>query len=148
MARPDVHIAGTDLDYEQAVQALERHGAEVRGEHGRCLAQELPPRGVTYSVRHLGYLQCLADAADRGCAGAATERKQLTLDPLVSPEVILGSEPLDERSEDCAVGPIQPGPGLGAAQHQRRFSPLIAEAAARCGGAVCAHHARGLEIVG
>jgi hypothetical protein len=51
----DVHIAGTDLDHEQAVQALERHGAvhveEVRDEHGRCLgAQELPPRGVTCAV--------------------------------------------------------------------------------------------------
>jgi hypothetical protein len=94
------------------------------------------------------------------------EFQQLTLDPLVSPAVVLGGEPLDERGdlgagrrpsclvragpfsgdqtavpsqdsaggdqpvhpepcrekpdqrgEDRAVGPVEPGPGMGAAQH-------------------------------
>jgi hypothetical protein len=94
------------------------------------------------------------------------ELEQLALDPLVSPAVVLGGEPLDQdgdlgadrrpsravrvgpllsdqatvppqdgargdqpvrpqpsgqmpdqRGEDRSVGPVQPGPGLGAAQH-------------------------------
>ena len=94
------------------------------------------------------------------------ELEQLALDPLVSPAVILGGEPLDQRGdlgadrrpshpvrvgplagdqaavpsqdgaggdqpvhpqpcrqeadqggEDGAVGPVQPGPGISAAQH-------------------------------
>ena len=47
----DVHVAGADLDDEQAVQALQRqravHVEEIGGEHGRGLgAQELPPGRV------------------------------------------------------------------------------------------------------
>jgi len=112
-----------------------------------------------------GDLQRLEDPADRGCADLVAELEQLALDPLVSPAVVLGGEPLDERGdlgadgrpscpvgagplagdqaavpaqdgtwgdqpvrsqlcrqepdqrgEECAVGPVEPGPRLGAAQ--------------------------------
>jgi hypothetical protein len=52
------------------------------------------------------------------------ELKQLALDPLVAPAVVLGGEPLDERGDlgadrrpsRRAVCPVEPGPGVGAAQ--------------------------------
>jgi hypothetical protein len=113
-----------------------------------------------------GDIQGLQDPADGGCADPVTQLEQLALDPLVSPAVVLGGEPSDERGdlgadrrpsrpvrigplpgdkatvpaqdgaggnqpvhprprrqepdergEDRAVGPVQPGPGIGAAQH-------------------------------
>jgi len=111
-------------------------------------------------------LQGLENPADRGCADPVAELKQLTLDSLVSPAVVLGREPLDqrgdlgadrrpprwvrvsplagdqatvppqdgargdqpvhpqlrrqepdERGEDRSAGPVEPGPGVDAAQH-------------------------------
>ena len=51
----DVHVAGADLDHEEAVQAPQGHGAvyveEVGCEHGRGLGmQELPPGRVRVPV--------------------------------------------------------------------------------------------------
>src|SRR5262249_30137923 len=42
-------------------------------------------------------LQRLEDPADRRRANPVADLEQLTLDPLVSPAVVLGGEPLDER---------------------------------------------------
>ena len=71
---------------------------EVRGEHCRRLrVQELPPGRVGVPLRCQGYLQVLEDPADRGGADPVTEFQQFALDPLVSPAVVLGGEPFDER---------------------------------------------------
>ena len=58
------------------------------------------------SVRRLGagHLQGLEDPADGGCADPVAELEQLALDPLVSPAVIFGGEPLDERGDLGADG--------------------------------------------
>jgi hypothetical protein len=121
------------------------------------------------SVRRCGAggdLQGFENPADRGCADPVAEFQQLALDPLVSPAVVLGGEPFDQRGdlgadrrpsrsvrvsplagdeaavpaqdgaggdqpvhpqlcwqepdqrgEDCAVCPVEPGRGIGAAQH-------------------------------
>jgi hypothetical protein len=66
----DVHVAGADLNHEEAVQAVEGHRAvhveEVGGQHCRGLgAQELPPRRVGVPLRRRGDLQCFEDPADR-----------------------------------------------------------------------------------
>ena len=167
----DVHVTRADLYDEQAVQALQGHRAvhveEVGGEHRRCLSvQELPPGRVGAPLRCRRDLQGLEDPADGGCADPVAEFQQLALDPLVSPAVILGGEPLDQRGdlgadrrpsrpvrvgplagdeaavpaqdgaggdqpvhpqpwrqepdqrgEDRAVGPVEPGPRIGPAQH-------------------------------
>ena len=101
-ARRDV--AGADFGDEQAVQALECYRAvhveEVGGEHGRGLCvQELPPGGVGVPFGRRRYLQCFEDAADRGGADPVGGLEELTLDPLVSPAVVFGGEPLDERGD-------------------------------------------------
>jgi hypothetical protein len=116
--------------------------------------------------RRRGNLQRLEDPADRRCADLVAELEQLALDPLVSPAVVFGGEPLDQRGdlgadrrpsrpvrigslagdqaavppqdsaesdqpvhaqpgrqqpdqrgEDRAVGPAEPGPRLSPAQH-------------------------------
>ena len=46
-----------------------------------------------------GSLQCLEDPADRGRTDPVAEFQQLALDPLVSPAVVLGGEPLDQRGD-------------------------------------------------
>jgi hypothetical protein len=86
----DVHVAGADLDHEQAVQAPEGHRAlnveEVGREHRRRLrVQELPPRGVGVPLGRRGDLQRFEDPADRGCSDRVAELEQLALDPLVPP---------------------------------------------------------------
>ena len=167
----NMHIPGADLDHEQAIQALQGHRAvhmeEVGREHGRGLrAQELPPGRVGTPLGRRGNLQRLEDPADRRCADPVAELEQLTLDSLVSPAVVLGGDPLDERGDLSAdwrpsrpvavsplagdqaavpaqdgaggdqpvrpqpcrqepgqrgehrpVGPVQPGPRMGPAQH-------------------------------
>jgi hypothetical protein len=60
----DVHVAGTELDHEQAAQALKGHRAvhveEIGGEHGRSLGvQELPPCRVGVPFRRRGILRVL-----------------------------------------------------------------------------------------
>jgi hypothetical protein len=128
--------------------------------------QELPPGRVRVPLRCWGDLQCSENSADPGRADPVAELEELTLDPLISPAVVLGGEPLDERGDlgadrrpsravrvgpalcdqatvppqDCAgrdqpvhpqafgqepgqrgqdraVGPVQPGPRIGAAEH-------------------------------
>ena len=120
------------------------------------------------SVRRFGPgdLPGLEDAADGGCADPVAEFERLALDPLVSPAVVLGGEPLDEpcdlgadrrpsrpvrvgpntadraavpaqdgtggdqpvhpqpcwqepdqRGQDRLVGPVEPEPRVGTAQH-------------------------------
>jgi len=86
----DVHVAGTDLHDEQAVQALQGHRAvhvkEVGGQHRRGLeVQELPPGRIGAPLRRRRDLQGFEDPADRGGADTVAEREQLALDPLVSP---------------------------------------------------------------
>jgi hypothetical protein len=71
---------------------------EVNREHRGCLCvQELPPGDVGVSLRCRRDLQGLEDPADGGCGDPVAELKQLTLDPLVSPAVVLGGDPLDQR---------------------------------------------------
>jgi len=68
---------------------------EVGGEHRGCLGvQELPPGRVGVSLRRWRDLQRLEDPADGGCADPVAELEQLALDPLVSPAVVLGGEPV------------------------------------------------------
>ena len=59
-------------------------------------------------LRRRGYLQRLEDPPDRGCAGPVAGLDQFALDPLVWPA---------PRSPHSAVGPVQAGPRIGAAQH-------------------------------
>ena len=117
----DVDVAGADFDDEQAVQAPECHGGvhveEVGGEDGRGLGlQELPPGRV--GVPHWRWRdpQSLEYPADGGGAGPVAELEQLALDALVSPAVVLGGEPLDERrdlsTDRWASGPVRVGPFL------------------------------------
>jgi hypothetical protein len=86
----DVHIAGTDLHDEQALQALQGHRAvhvkEVGSQHGRGLeVQQLPPGRIGAPLRRRRDLQGFEDPADRGGADTVAELEQLALDPLVSP---------------------------------------------------------------
>ena len=97
-------MPGADLDHEEAVQAPEGHRAvdvgEAGGEHRRGLrVQELPPRGAGVLLGRRGDRQRFEDPADRRCADPVAEFEQLALDPLVSPAVVLGGEPLDERGD-------------------------------------------------
>jgi hypothetical protein len=78
---------------------------EVGGEHCRGVrAQELPPRGVSVPFRCRRDPQGLEDPADRGCADPVAELEQLALDSLVSPAVVLGGEPLDQRGISALTG--------------------------------------------
>jgi hypothetical protein len=89
---------------KRAVQALEGYRAvhvkEVGGEHCRGLrVQKLLPDGVSAPFRCRGDLQGFEDPADRGRADPVAELEQLARDSLVSPAVVLGGEPLDERGD-------------------------------------------------
>ena len=115
----DVLVAGAGLDDEQAIQAPERycalHMKEVRGEHRRGLrVQELPPCRVGAPRRRRPDPQRREDPADRGRTGPVTELQQLTLDPLVTPAVVLGGEPPDQRGDLGAdrrpTRPVRVGP--------------------------------------
>jgi hypothetical protein len=91
---------------------------DVGGEHGRSLGvQELPPCRVGVPFRCRGDLQGPEDAADRGRADPVAEFQQFALDPLVSPAVVLGGEPLDEHGDLGAdrrpARPVQVGPCAG-----------------------------------
>ena len=118
----DVHVTGADLHDEQAVQAPQGHRAvhveEIGGEHRGCLrVQELPPRRAGAPFRCRGNLPGLEDPADGGCADPVAELEQLALDPLVSPAVVLGGKPLDERGDLGADRrpsyPVRVGPLAG-----------------------------------
>ena len=85
-------------------QALQGHRAvhveEVGREHRRGLrAKEIPPRRVGAPLGRRRDLQGFEDPADGRCADPVADLEQLTLDPLVSPAVVLGGEPLDERGD-------------------------------------------------
>ena len=76
------------------------HVEEISGERGRGLGlQELPPRRVGVPLWRGRDLHCLEDPADRGSTDLLAELEQLTLDPVVSPAVVLGGEPLDQRGD-------------------------------------------------
>jgi len=77
--------------------------------------QELPPGRVGAPLGRRRDLQRLQDPADRRCADPMAELEQLALDSLVSPAVVLGGDPLDERgdlgadwrpSRPVGVGPL------------------------------------------
>jgi len=71
--------------------------------------QELPPGGIGAPFRCRGDLQGLEDSADGGCADSVAEFQQLALDRLVSPAVVLGGEPFDQRGDLGADrGPSRP----------------------------------------
>ena len=115
----DVHVPALDLDDEQAVQALQRQRAvdmeEIGGEHARRLsAQELPPGRVGLPFRRGRDLQGLEDPADGGGADPVAELEQFTLDPLVSPAVILAGELPDQhydlRADRRTARPVRVGP--------------------------------------
>jgi len=114
-----MNVAGADFDDEQAVQALQRqravHVEEIGGEHGRGLSvQELPPCRVGLPLRRGRDLQCSEDPADRGGTHPVAELEQFALDPLISPAVILGGEPLDQHGDlsgdPRAARPVRVGP--------------------------------------
>jgi hypothetical protein len=91
---------------------------EIGGERGRGLrVQELPPCCVGLPFRRGRVLQCSEDPADRGGADPVAELEQLTLDPLVSPAVILSGEPLDQRGDLSgdrrSARPVRVGPLAG-----------------------------------
>jgi hypothetical protein len=79
--------------------------------------QELPPGRVGAPLGRRWDLQCLEDPADRRCADPVAELEQLTLDPLASSAIVLGSEPLDERGDLGAdwrpSRPVRIGPLAG-----------------------------------
>jgi hypothetical protein len=88
-------MAGTDLDNEEHVQALQRDRAvdveEVTGQHRDGLgAQELPP-GRTGTLGSGRDPQPLQDTPHRRSAYLDAEPEQLALDPLVPPPRVLPS---------------------------------------------------------
>jgi hypothetical protein len=100
----DMHVAGTGLDHEQHVQALEGHRAvhmeEVGCQHSRGLAvQELPPCPVGLPLRRRRNPQFPQHPADGGGPDPVAELEQLALDPLISPALVLGGEPLDQPGD-------------------------------------------------
>ena len=98
------------------VQDCAVHAEEIGGEHrGGLRVQELPPGRVGASLRCGRDLQRLEHPADRGRADPVAEFQQFALDPLVSPAVVVGGEPLDQSGDlgadwrpSCAmqVGPV------------------------------------------
>ena len=73
---------------------------EIDGQHCHCLGvHELPPGRAGVPFRCRGDLQGFEEPADGGCAGPVAELEKLALDPLVSPAVVLGGGPLDERGD-------------------------------------------------
>jgi len=100
----DVHAPRSDLDHEEAVQALQRHRAvdveEAGREHrGGLRVQERPPGRVGVPPGCRRDLQGLEDPADGRCADPVADLQQLTLDPLVSPPLVLAGQPLDQRGD-------------------------------------------------
>jgi hypothetical protein len=85
-------------------------GVEISGEHRRSLRlQELPPPRIGAPLRCRGNLQSLEDPADRRCAGPVAKLEQFALDPLVSPGVVLGGEPLYQSGYPGADRRPSPG---------------------------------------
>ncbi len=130
----DMHVPGVDLDHEEAVPALQGHRAvhveEVGREHRRGLrVQEIPPGRVGAPLGRWRDLQRFEDPADRRCADPVADLEQFTLDPLVSPAVVLGGEPLDERgnlgadwrpSRPVRIGPLSGDQAAVPAQDARK----------------------------
>src|SRR5437016_7050398 len=96
-------VAAVGFDDEEAVQAPEGHAVhveEVGGEHrGGLRVQELAPGRVGVPLGCRGYLQGLENPSYRGCAGPMTELEKLALNALISPAVVFGGEPLDQRGD-------------------------------------------------
>jgi hypothetical protein len=67
-------------------------------------------------------LRSLEDRADGGCVDPIAGLKPLTLNPLVSPVVILGGEPLDQRGDLDAdrrpSRPVRVGPYAGTVRRR------------------------------
>ena len=99
-----MQAAAAEFDDEQAVQAPEGNDAvHVEGigaEHGRGLRmQELPAGHAGLPAERRRVLLRGEDAADRGYADPVAGLQQLTLDPLVSPAVVLDREALDDHGD-------------------------------------------------
>ena len=112
----DVHLPGRQLDHEEHVELLERHGVhgeEVRGEDALCLgAQELRPgRPSPWSWSETVLTQ---DPSDRGRRDADPELSQLSLDADTSPASVLPTQSNDELDQlfvqycapDCQWGTL------------------------------------------
>jgi hypothetical protein len=98
--------------------------------------QELPPRRLGAPLRSRENLQRLEGPADRGRADPVAELEQFALDPLVSPAVALGGEPLDERGDLGADRrpscPVRVGPlAVTRRRCQRRTVPGVTSRCAR-----------------
>ena len=103
-------------------------------------AQEIPPRRVGAPLGCRRDLQRLEDPADRRRAYPVADLEQLTLDPLVSPAVVLGGEPLDERgdlgagrrpSRPVRIGPLPGDQAVTRRRCQRRTVPGVTSRCAR-----------------
>jgi hypothetical protein len=73
---------------------------EVGGEHRRCLGvQELPSGRVGAPVRCRGIFSAFRTRRMVDAPTPVAEFQQLALDPLVSPAMVLGGEPRDQRGD-------------------------------------------------
>jgi hypothetical protein len=69
------------------------------GIRARAPGRDFTSRRVGAPLGRRRDLQRLEDPADRRCANPVADLEQLTLDPLVSPAIVLRGEPLDERGD-------------------------------------------------
>jgi hypothetical protein len=98
---------GPRLDHPRAVAGEDF--VECRGELAVPVANQEPePPGPIAEARDqvpaCWAVQGLEDPADRGCADQPVRPQPCRQEP-------------DQRGEDRAVGPVEPGPGMGAAPH-------------------------------
>jgi uncharacterized protein (DUF1330 family) len=90
-AERDAAIARTDLFRIQVADLLcGPRPVRVRGH-----AEDVYVTGADLDHEQAGF----EDPADSGCADQVAELEQFALDSLISPAVVLGGEPLDERGD-------------------------------------------------
>jgi len=108
----------TKKQYRRCKVTRAVHMEEIGGEYRGCLGmQELPPGRVGAPLRCRRDLQSFEDPTDGRCADPVPELQQFALDPLISPAVVLGGEPLDQHGDLCANRrpslPVRVGPFPG-----------------------------------